>query len=466
VAEDHQLDAHASSEGDSWLERELAGCEFADARLGSRYRVLARQLWDGFGQSIPLACQDWANTKAAYRFFSNERVDEASLLGGHFQSTRARFEASGGPVLVLHDTTEFSSAARRPEPTAQSTSGGVLMHSSLVVTPEGLPLGLAAIKFWTRDNKPAGKGSKRKVSSTRIPIEDKQSYRWLENLRQSTQCLGEPARCVHIGDRESDIFELFDEAQALGTHFLVRSNQDRRAGDSGHTIGHEMAQVELQGLHHVEVRNAHGHIVQVPLEVRYHRMWVLPPKGKQARCERMCLTVIHAQEQGCPVGRKKIDWKLITDLAVDSPTQAIEKLQWYALRWRIETFHKILKSGAKAEESKLTTAARLTNLICVLCILGWRVFWLTMINRECPHAPASVALTPTQVKVLNHLVPDRHPPNTPKDLSHYLIKIARLGGYLARAGDPPPGNLVIWRGLSRLTDIVMGMEIGLQVVGN
>lgn len=465
MAEDQQLDAQASGEGDSWLERELAGCEFVDARLGSRYRVLARQLWEGFGQSIPLACQDWANTKAAYRFFSNERVDEASLLGGHFQSTRARFEASGGPVLVLHDTTEFSNAARQPEPGAQSTNGGVLMHSSLVVTSEGLPLGLAAIKFWTRDNKPAGKGAKR-VNSTRIPIQGKESHRWLENLRQSTQCLGEPARCVHVGDRESDIFELFDEAQTLGTHFLVRSNQDRRAGDSGHTIAHEMAQVALKGLHHVEVRNEHGHIVKVALEVRYQRLWVLPPKGKQARHERICLTVIHAREPGSAVGRKPIDWRLITDLAVDSPEQAIEKLQWYALRWRIETFHKILKSGAKAEESKLIAAARLTNLICVLCILGWRVFWLTMINRECPHAPASMALTPMQVKVLDHLVPDRKPTTAPKDLAHYLIKIARLGGYLGRASDPPPGNLVVWRGLSRLTDIVIGMEIGLALVGN
>jgi hypothetical protein len=98
------------------------------------------------------------------------------------------------------------------------------MHSSLAVTTEGLPLGLTAIKFWSR------KGSSRtlrpgaaKSISRRIPIEKKESFRWIENLRQSTARLGDPDRCVHIGDRESDIFELFCAASELGTHFLVRT---------------------------------------------------------------------------------------------------------------------------------------------------------------------------------------------------------------------------------------------------
>jgi hypothetical protein len=429
-------------------------------------------MWEGFGQSIPRACQDWANTKAAYRFFSNERVDETSLLGGHFQCTRERLEASTGPVLVLQDTTEFACGARRPEPRAARANGGVLMHSSLAVTTAGVPLGLAAIKFWTRDHKRAGQSKQSKVNSTRVPIQNKESHRWLENLRQATQCLGQARRCVHVGDRESDIFGLFALAQELGTHFLVRSNVDRRTRNGEYTLARELQEVALQGLHCIEVRGEHDQVVsQVQLEVRYRRVWVLPPQGLQERREPLCLTVIHAHEHGEPTGRKRIDWKLITDLPVDSPEQAIEKLQWYAMRWKIETFHKILKSGCKAEESKLATAQRLTNLICVLCILGWRVFWLTMVNRQCPSAAPGAALTPTEIKVLDRLVPDRNPPRAPprtqpKTLGDYLIKIARLGGYLARANDPPPGNLVIWRGLSRLSDIVWAMQIGMEVVGN
>ncbi|MGY4485178.1 MULTISPECIES: hypothetical protein [unclassified Bradyrhizobium] len=116
-------------------------------------------------------------------------------------------------------------------------------------------------------------------------------------------------------------------------------------------------------------------------------------------------------------------------------------------------FHKILKSGCKAEESKLRTAQRPTNLISLFCILSWRVFWMTMLNRSAPDAPPTLALTATETGVLDRLVNDK--PKARKTLSHYLIKIARLGGYLARASDPPPGNTVMWRGLSRLTDVAL-----------
>ena len=177
--------------------------------------------------------------------------------------------------------------------------------------------------------------------------------------------------------------------------------------------------------------------------------------------------MIHAQERSTPKGRKPIEWKLITDLPVRSRKDAIEKLHWYALRWKIEVFHKILKSGCKAEELKLRTAGRLANLISVFCILSWRVFWLTMLNRSAPNAPPQLALTDREIRLLDHLVKDvgKTLPRE-KTLSKYLTKLARLGGYLARASDPPPGNTVMWRGLSRLTDIELGAEIGVNFVGN
>jgi hypothetical protein len=191
------------------------------------------------------------------------------------------------------------------------------------------------------------------------------------------------------------------------------------------------------------------------LEIRYRKIRVLPPIGKQKRYPSLTLTVIHAEERGPPKNRKKIDWKLIADLPVGSRADAIEKLEWYALRWKIEVFHKILKSGCKAEESKLRTAQRLANLVSVFCILSWRVFWMTMLNRSAPDALPTLVLTATEIAVLDRLVSDK-PPARRKTLSHYLTKIARLGGYLARANDPPPGNTVMWRGLSRLTDIALG----------
>jgi hypothetical protein len=139
------------------------------------------------------------------------------------------------------------------------TQCGILMHSSLVVTAEGLPLGLAAVKFWTRSRFKGTTALKRHVNPTRVPIEEKESYRWLENMRQSTALLGEPVRCIHVGDRESDIYELFCTAHDLSTYFLVRTCVDRLAGDGQHTIADEMEQGKVKGLHRVEIRDAKGH---------------------------------------------------------------------------------------------------------------------------------------------------------------------------------------------------------------
>ena len=153
-------------EAASWIDREIAACEFADVRLGKRLHCLLEQISDAVGESVPMACQDWTNTKAAYRFFSNERVNEADILAWHFQATKDRFMATQAPILVLHDTTEFSFRRESPDQIGIITIAhgrrgedkrphpgmvcGILMHSSLAVTTEGLPLGLAAIKFWNR----------------------------------------------------------------------------------------------------------------------------------------------------------------------------------------------------------------------------------------------------------------------------------------------------------------------------
>jgi hypothetical protein len=469
--------------GESWIEAELAGCEFGDVRLDKRFHKLVEQLSAGIGESIPWACQDWANAKAAYRFLSHSQVNEAEILKGHFQATGDRLRSSPTPILMLHDTTEFNYhrddmaaiGILHKNPVRRKRDGslghtiicGFQMHSSLAITTDGLPLGLAAIKFWSRDKFYGCNALKKKINPTRIPIEVKESFRWLENLRQSTALFDEPQRCVHIGDRESDIYELFCTARQVGTHFLVRTCVDRMAGDGKHTIADEMKEVPIQGRHRIQVKDERGQIAEAVLQIRYRRIRVLPPIGKQKQYSALKLTVIHAQEQGTPQGRDKIDWKLITDLPVASRRDALEKIRWYSQRWKIETFHKILKSGCKAEASKLRTAERLVNFIAILCILGWRIFWLTMMNRSTPDASPDLAFTSLEVILLDKLVQDRKDDQSrTKPLSTYLIKLARLGGYLARAHDPPPGNMVLWRGLSRLTDLQLGFLLATQLMGN
>jgi hypothetical protein len=463
---------------DVWVERELEGGDFPDPRLRARLGRLLGDFGQRVGGTVPLACQDWAATKAAYRFFDNPRVDEGVILGGHFAATTARFGAAAGPVLVLHDTTEFSFQRDTPDGIgtlslikgrhARHTVCGLLMHSSLAVTTAGVPLGLAAVKFWTRPKFKGTNALKRRINPTRVPIEQKESVRWLDNLRQATRQLGDPARCVHVGDRESDIFELFCAAGAAETHFLVRTCVDRLAGQGKTTVAKIMARQPIRGSHDVAVRDGRGRVSTARVYVRFCRLTVHPPVGKQKRYPALSLTVIQAHERGTPEGRDPIRWHLLTDLPVTSLAKAVEKLNWYALRWKQETYHKVLKSGCQAEQARLRTADRLNNLLAVLCVVGWRVFWLTMAQRATPEAPPEGALTEAEIAVLDRLAGVTTPAATapaPGTLSWYVLRIAKLGGYLARTTDPPPGNMVLWRGLTRLTDILLGFELRTRTCG-
>src|SRR5437763_14745299 len=180
-----EVEAFASADRVAGFMCEDCWCaKFEDARVGRRFQKLVRQLETRLGQSIPLACQDWTNTKAAYRFLSNRRVSERPILSGHFQATRDRVAATDGPILVLHDTTEFVYYGESAQTLGLLKEGfkggeesyavrGVLTHSSLAVTPEGLSLGLTAIKFWRRSMVKAANALKRSVSPTRVPIEHK-----------------------------------------------------------------------------------------------------------------------------------------------------------------------------------------------------------------------------------------------------------------------------------------------------
>jgi hypothetical protein len=463
-----------------WIEQELAASKLPDARLEKRLHHLLEQLAKGMGRSIPLACQDWAAIKAAYRFFSNSRVSEEQILAGHFLATRERIPRGDELFLVVHDTTEFSykredmaavglvskgsvrkDAEGRP---VYFTTCGINLHSSLVLTLDGLPLGLTAVKFW---NRKAFKGDKAKRKAHNAAIEEKESIRWLENLRSSSELLAQPQRCVHVGDQESDIFDLFGTARQLGTHFLIRTRADRLADGGPETVAEAIGQTPRRGFYRILVRNRKGEESEAVLEIRYRRMCLQTPKGKKKRYPQQRVTVIEAREQQTPPDRNRIDWKLITDLTVRTRREAVEKVQWYALRWRIEVFHKILKSGCRAEDTRLRTASRLVNLLAVFCILSWRVFWLTMSNRIAPEADPELVFTDLELRILDRLVADKPTAHLQKQrLSHYLIKLARLGGYLARNSDPPPGNETIWRGLTRLVDIQLGVIMGAEIVGN
>jgi hypothetical protein len=161
-------------------------------------------------------------------------------------------------------------------------------------------------------------------------------------------------------------------------------------------------------------------------------MVVRPPIGKQKQYPELVLTAIYATEKNTPKDREKIDWKILTDLPVRSCLDAIEKLEWYAQRWKVETLHKILKSGCRAEEAKLRTAERLVNLIAILTILSWRIFWITMLNRTRPEAAPTEAFTDLDQYLHDELIPNRLscPRARPTTRQHcYLERHVTTGGY-------------------------------------
>ena len=264
-------------------------------------------------------------------------------MAGTSWRTRGRFEACEGVVLLVQDTTEFTYQRACPSAigvTKSVNSGrdangrlrhhtlcGLLQHTTLAVTEDGVPLGITALKVWTRSKFRGTAALKRSVNPTRVPIEGKESIRWLDSLRQSVGLLGDPGRCVHVADRESDVYELFCLARELGTHFVVRTCNDRLVGDGTHTVAAEMAEARVRGLHKVELRGVDGEVIRTVLEIRARRVHLLPPIGKQRRYPALDLTVLYVTERNPPRGRKVIEWKLLTDLPVRSRREAIEKIR-------------------------------------------------------------------------------------------------------------------------------------------
>lgn len=347
---------------DNWPDAEINFASFPDARLAGRFRSLLQSIADNIGNPIPYACQDWAGTKAAYRFFANPKIDARIILSGHFEAPRSRFEATSCLIHILHDATEFSYHRIRPESMDKDKKGraacDLSMHSSLVVSSDGVPLGLSAVKFGT----------------------SKKSGAWVENVRQSAELLGDAERCIHIADWDGDIFGLFSMARDLRTHFIIRK---------GDAIAESAAQAKAAGVCRVEVQDKSGNSHVAKLQVRYRRMTMHPPHDRLKQCPSLELTVIHASEKRRPKGKEPVEWVLITDLPVNDFHDAADKLERYALRRKIETYHKIMKSGCKAEESKLGAADRLICLLSIYCIVSWRIFWLYTVNRAGSESPVT-----------------------------------------------------------------------------
>ena len=464
------------SNNTSWATKEFSKIGLKDKRLNQRCQKLASVLEQQSTEPINQACEDWADTKAAYRFFDNEKVSPDKILAPHYQRTVKRMK-SHALVLAVQDTT-FLNYTHHPQTeglgeigTKAQNQRGFGMHSTLVVTPQGLPLGLLTQQFFER---PIGEASHTASEIQKLPIEEKESYRWIEAFEQVIALTPEEVQVVTVCDREADFYEMFVMAKEKHADLLVRANTNRRLDEEAKYL---WAKVESQGkagnLTVDIVGNDKRKARQAIVSVRFCTVTLKPPwRPQQKKLPPITLTAILVREDNPPADIKDaIEWLLLTNTIVNDFSQALQVIEWYCCRWQIEVFHKIIKSGCRVEDCRLQTATRLQNYIALMSVVAWRLQWLTYINRTNPQEPCTAVLTPIEwqalyMRIHKTSVLPASPPST-----HQAIRwIAQLGGFLGRKSDGEPGIVVIWRGWQRLQDFATTWELivneSTQLVGN
>ena len=442
------------AEDPDWVSREFGGAELGDARRDARLVWLARALAERPEVSLPQALQDRAALKAAYRFFDNEDINARDILAPHVASSVERMR--GQPViLAVQDTTFIDYAGHRATeglgPMNDKNGWGLLCHGTLAFTPEGLPLGVLGLRVWARDPKNRGLKATRRLRA----IEDKESYKWLDSVqalaRLREQLPG--TRLVSVADREGDVYEFFVQAQALGVDLLVRAAWDRGVQSHQGHVWSTLAKAPLLAQQRLQLPRSPGRAPRVAkLSLRACPITLKPPRNHTgAPLKPISLWALWACEMRPPAGVKAIEWMLLTTIPIDSAEQACERLNWYARRWGIEIWHRILKGGCKIEARQLESFDRLQRLLSVYAVIAWRILYARMLARLAPDVSASAILAPEEWQALYcriHRTPT--PPATAPPLRQALRWIARLGGFLGRSSDGEPGVQTIWNGFHEL----------------
>lgn len=429
--------------------------------------------------SIPQACGNWSQTQAAYRFFDNDKVSMSNLLAPHQQATLERMRTHS--VVLAAQDTSFLNFTTHPDtdglgPIGSHPDGsiGMLLHSTLTLTPQGEPLGLLDAQCWARDPKQFGK----KRLRHRRPLDEKESRKWLDSLRVAQKlCAALPqTQVVHLSDCESDIYELFALAGRCsnGPAVLVRARHNRvlvtqRARPRSKPLFPFLHSQPVAGEFTVNVPRRPGQKQRLAtLAIRFTVVTLRPPKGKGGQAP-ISVWAVEACEVHPPRAVKPICWRLLTTLPVESLEQAIEKVQWYAMRWRIEEFHRVLKSGCRAEDRQLQTVDRLQRVLALDLVVAWRILLLTKQGRGAAtcEQPATAVVSNEEWQVLYRYFHRAAPlPGHMPLVREVVVWIGRLGGFLARKGDGHPGPMVLWRGLHRLHDMMIGAELFASKKGN
>lgn len=442
---------------------EVENISFGDVRLDERCQKLLETFASNPQASINAACQGWADTQAAYRFFDNDKVQQEKVLEPHRQATLQR--AAEYPVVIIaQDTTELDFSAHPPAgagPLNYEKQLGFMDHNVLAVTPERLPLGVVAVETYARSMEGFGEGKKRQYE----PLEDKESFRWLTGYRAACEVAGQipGTQVIGVADREGDIYELFVEAEKHPTpaEYVIRAGKNRSLpkkdahGDCATypKLQEAMKNAPVQARLELELGQTPKRAPRTAcVEVRARRLELKAPYRQDGQLPNIAVNVVSVHEPNPPPGVEPLNWMLITSLPIDGIAAILLVVKYYAARWAIEVFFRVLKTGCKVEDIQLETAERLLPCLMLYRIVAWRVIYVTMLGRECPDMPCDALFTEAEWKSVFRVVRQIPPPTSPPTLKDFLSILAELGGYNARKCDTPPGPQSIWIGIRRMTD--------------
>ena len=378
---------------------ELEGIDLGDKRLNKRSERIIEALAADPQASINAACDGWSDTLAAYRFFDNNAIKPEQILQPHVNATKQRM-SEHPVVLILQDTTELDFSDHAPDDAGclnKEDRFGIYDHTHLAVTPERLCLGVVGVEQFDRTAESLGKTVERRT----LPIEQKESFRWLNGYRLASKLANEcpETQVVNVADREADIYDIFLEAEQHATpaDFIIRAKEDRctleHDPDSGPAVYRKVrAEVSASDIRTTRIID----LPQTPkrgarkaeLEVRAIRVTVKPPHAR-SRLPSVTYNVVLVEEVNGPQDGTDVSWLLITTLPIDSVEDILRVIDYYAARWSIEVFFRTLKTGCRVEEIQLEKMHRVKNCLAFYKIIAWRVLYLTYLNRECPSLPCT-----------------------------------------------------------------------------
>jgi hypothetical protein len=475
-----------------WAREEMATADIDDQRLNDRLVQILSDLGERPTASIPAACGGRNELSAAYRFFDNKKVTYAKILQPHYACTQRRL-ADQATVLLIQDTTELD--LTRPQqqvagagPMDQSARRGAFAHTLVGFTPDGTPLGLVWAELWARqdDATPAAeKKKKRRVT----PIEAKESFRWLEGLRQSravAQALPEVC-CVCVGDSEADIYELFAEPRGeRPVHWLIRACHTDRGVQQPCATAAETADVDTAGdlraqLLATAVRFTNEIAVRgrgepkvgceqgarhqprqsrtASVAVRAATVLLQPPRRPDRVLPPVTVNVVLVREVEPPANEEPVEWLLLTTLPIETSEQVRTVVQYYVVRFLIEVYFRVLKSGCRVEERRFEALDRLLPCVAVYLIVAWRTLMLCRLGRSSPELNCEAIFEPSEWKAVWKVTQKGELPKEPPRLQTMLKLIAQLGGYVNWPGrKDPPGPQTIWLGLQRMRDLAWAWD--------